>query len=94
VILARATSVLRHIALVPDLDLFQTGRGAGLLIEFAYRTLLNPPGFEYVVPAFIWLFAFLLAAEPVAMPDGGGVLEQRSRRALPDSGSHPARDGG
>jgi hypothetical protein len=58
VVLSRVVAILRHLPLAPGLGLYQPGKVETTAVELAYRVLVNPPGFEYLVPAFIWLVSF------------------------------------
>lgn len=64
-ILSRLVSVLRHMALIPDLRPFPEGSAASGVVDLIYLALVNPPGFEYVGPAFIWLVSFVV---PLSSP--------------------------
>jgi hypothetical protein len=56
--------VLRTGSRVPGLDLWKPEPTLGLLIELSYRVFVNPPAWEYVVPAVIWLASYSIWAEP------------------------------
>jgi hypothetical protein len=69
VVFALAVTVARIALREPSLGL-SAPAPVSIALELAYRVLVNPPGFEYVVPAFLWL---LCAAR------WGGEASQRSR---------------
>jgi hypothetical protein len=62
-------SILQHVPTARDAG------ALGLAVEFAYRILVNPPAFEYVVPAFIWL-----AARAVGMKHPASTTRADRRR--------------
>ncbi len=77
VVLSTALTVLRYSSHPPR----------PLMVELGYSILVNPPGFEYVVPTFIWLVGTALFAEAAsadkepAAPDAAPSTEQRANAA-------------
>jgi hypothetical protein len=47
--------VVQRTALRIGSSLFHPGPALAAAVEVAYRVVVNPPGFEYAVPAMIWL---------------------------------------
>jgi hypothetical protein len=81
-ILSFSVTVARAAIRAPSLDLQVPGPVA-LVIELVYRVLVNPPGFEYVVPAFIWFACTAFWGDPKpGMPANtrSARREKRSRR--------------
>jgi hypothetical protein len=71
------------------------GSAPSLPVELAYRVLVNPPAFEYVVPAFVWLVAQALGTRTLRSRSGSGNQYSsnarkvgRTRRPAPRS-RHP-----
>jgi hypothetical protein len=84
-VLSLSVTVARAAIRAPSLDL-QVPGPAALAIELVYRVLVNPPGFEYVVPAFIWFACTAIWGDPrpsmPTMPANarGARREKRPRR--------------
>jgi len=64
-----AVTIARTTLLEPGLG-FRPPAVVATLVELTYRTLVNPPAFEYVVPAFIWLASSAASAATPARSRG------------------------
>jgi hypothetical protein len=74
-----AISVARVSLRTPSLD-FPAPAALVTAVELAYRTLVNPPAFEYVVPAFLWL---VLAVRSGGEVDREGGARRRQLVTIP-----------
>jgi hypothetical protein len=70
--------VLRSAMRAPSVELYTPGPTLSLLVELTYRIVVNPPAFEYVVPALIWLASFATWARAVS-PDKASAASAKAR---------------